>query len=136
MAEPGVERIAAAFGAAREQGRAALMPYLMGGFPDLEASAAVIDAYADTGADLIELGVPYSDPLADGPVIHAAATAALRKGAGFNGVMSLCERVAGRVPVLPMVYANVVLTLGPDRFAAALESAGAAGAIVPGLTPG
>jgi tryptophan synthase alpha chain len=133
MAETGVERIAAAFAAARDEGRAALMPYLMGGFPDLEISAAVIDAYADTGADLIELGVPYSDPLADGPVIHAAATEALRAGASFDSVMRLCERVADRLPVLPMVYANVVLTLGPDRFAAALENAGAAGAIVPDL---
>jgi tryptophan synthase alpha chain len=135
MAERGVDRISAAFEAARGEGRAALMPYLMGGFPDLETSAAVIDAYADTGADLIELGVPYSDPLADGPVIHAAATEALRAGATFDSVMRLCERVAHRLPVLPMVYANVVLTLGPDRFAAALENAGAAGAIVPDLPP-
>lgn len=136
MTERGVERIAAAFDAAAGEGRAALMPYLMGGFPDIETSAAVIDAYADTGADLIELGVPYSDPLADGPIIHAAGTAALRAGATFDGVVALCERVAGRVPVLPMVYANVVLTLGPDRFAAKLESAGAAGAIIPDLPPG
>ena len=133
MAASGVDRIAAAFDGARGDGRAALMPYLMGGFPDLETSAAVIDAYADTGADLIELGVPYSDPLADGPQIHAAATAALDAGARFETVLALCERVASRVPVLPMVYANVVLTLGPDRFAAALEGAGAAGAIVPDL---
>jgi tryptophan synthase alpha chain len=136
MPDSGVERIAAAFGAAAEGGRAALMPYLMGGFPDMKTSAAVIDAYADTGADLIELGVPYSDPLADGPVIHAAGTAALRAGATFDGVLSLCERVAGRLPVLPMVYANVVLTHGPDRFAAKLLDAGACGAIVPDLPPG
>src|SRR6188768_3292280 len=122
VAERGVERIAAAFEAARGEGRAALMPYLMGGFPDMATAAAVIDAYADTGADLIELGVPYSDPLADGPVIHAAATEALAAGASFSSVMELCERVAARVPVLPMVYANVVLTLGPNRFAAALEN--------------
>ena len=133
MAETGVERIAAAFARARGDGRAALMPYLMGGFPDMATSAAVIDAYADTGADLIELGVPYSDPLADGPQIHAAATAALEAGARFEGVMELCERVSGRLPVLPMVYANVVLTLGAERFAAALAAAGAAGAIIPDL---
>jgi len=133
MAESGIERIAAAFAGARSQGRAALMPYLMGGFPDMTTSAAVIDAYADTGADLIELGVPYSDPLADGPVIHAAGTAALAAGTRFDGVLALCERVAARVPVLPMVYANVVLTLGPERFAAALAGAGAAGAIIPDL---
>ncbi|HET6830276.1 MAG TPA: tryptophan synthase subunit alpha [Solirubrobacterales bacterium] len=133
MADNGIERIAAAFAAARSEGRAALMPYMMGGFPDMETAAAVIDAYADTGADLIELGVPYSDPLADGPVIHAAGTAALAAGARFDGVLALCERVADRVPVLPMVYANVVLTLGAERFAAALEGAGAAGAIIPDL---
>ena len=136
MAEAGVERIADAFEAAAAEERAALMPYLMGGFPDLETSAAVIDAYADTGADLIELGIPYSDPLADGPVIHTAATAALEAGATFAGTLALCGRVAARLPVLPMVYANVVLTLGPDRFAASLEDAGAAGAIIPDLPPG
>ncbi|MCB0877158.1 MAG: tryptophan synthase subunit alpha [Solirubrobacterales bacterium] len=133
MAETGIERIAAAFAAARAEGRAALMPYMMGGFPDMETSAAVIDAYADTGADLIELGVPYSDPLADGPRIHAAGTAALAAGARFESVMELCRRVSDRVPVLPMVYVNVVLTLGAERFAAALADAGAAGAIVPDL---
>lgn len=133
MADRGVDRIAAAFAAAEADGRAALMPYMMGGFPDMATSAAVIDAYADTGADLIELGVPYSDPLADGPQIHAAGTAALAAGTRFEGVMELCERVSARVPVLPMVYANVVLTLGPERFAAALEGAGAAGAIIPDL---
>jgi tryptophan synthase alpha chain len=133
MAESGIDRIAAAFAAARADGRAALMPYLVGGYPDLETSAAVIEAYADTGADLIELGVPYSDPLADGPQIHAAATAALEAGARFESVMGLCERVSERVPVLPMVYANVVLTLGPERFAATLAAAGAVGAIIPDL---
>lgn len=136
MAESGIDRIGAAFAAARSEGRAALMPYLMGGFPDLETSAAVIDAYADTGADLIELGVPYSDPLADGPVIHAAATDALAAGAGFGAVLNLCRRVSSRLPVLPMVYVNVVLTLGAERFAAALDDAGAAGAIIPDLPPG
>lgn len=136
MAESGIERIAAAFAAARGEGRAALMPYLMGGFPDMDTSAAVIDAYVECGADLIELGVPYSDPLADGPVIHAAATAALAAGAGFEAVLGLCRRVADRVPVVPMVYANVVLTLGAERFAAALAAAGAAGAIVPDLPRG
>jgi len=136
MAERGVERIAAAFERAAAEGRAALMPYMMAGFPDLETSAAVIDAYADTGADLIELGIPYSDPLADGPIIHTAGTAALQAGTTFTSALALCERVSHRLPVLPMVYANVVLTLGPDRFAAALENAGAAGAIIPDLPPG
>ena len=75
----GLERIAEAFESARANGRrAALMPYLMGGFPDLDTSRRIGLEYARAGADLIELGVPFSDPLADGPVIHAAATTADR----------------------------------------------------------
>ena len=73
------------------------MPYLMGGFPDLETSLAVAESYAEAGADVIELGVPFSDPLADGPVIHAAATRALAAGATLERVLSICERLAGRL---------------------------------------
>ena len=129
----GTERIAAAFGAAREEGRAALMPYLMGGFPDAETSLAVAESYAQAGADLIELGVPFSDPLADGPVIHAAATRALAGGATLESALSICERVARRLPVLPMVYANMVLARGAGEFARLLADAGAAGVILPDL---
>ncbi len=125
--------IAAAFAAARAEGRAALMPYMMGGFPDAATSTAVAEAYADGGADLVELGVPYSDPLADGPVIHAAGTRALEAGATLESVLADCERIAGRVPVVPMAYANMILARGPERFARALADAGAAGAIVPDL---
>jgi tryptophan synthase alpha chain len=135
-AETGVERIAVAFAAAREQGRAALMPYLVGGFPSLETSAAVARAYADSGADLIELGVPYSDPLADGPVIHAAATEALAAGTTLEDVLTICSELGSRLPVLPMVYANMALAPGAERFAQMLLEAGAAGAIIPDLPPG
>jgi tryptophan synthase alpha chain len=128
------EQIAEAFAAARADGRAALMPYMMGGFPDRETSAAVADAYAEAGADLVELGVPYSDPLADGPVIHAAGTRALAAGATLDSVLADCERIADRVPVVPMAYANMILSRGPDAFARRLADAGAAGAIVPDLT--
>ena len=131
----GVERIAAAFAGARDEGRAALMPYLMGGFPDLETSRAVASAYADAGADLIELGVPFSDPLADGPVIHDAATRGLAQGATLAGVLEVCARVSDRVAVVPMIYANMVLATGARELAAALVAAGAAGAIVPDLPP-
>ena len=131
----GSNRIAAAFDAARQQGRAALMPYLMGGFPDDDTSAAVAAAYADAGADLIELGVPFSDPLADGPVIHAAATAALAAGATFDSVLEIGTTVADRVPVVAMAYANMVLARGPGEFAARTADAGLAGAIVPDLPP-
>jgi tryptophan synthase alpha chain len=126
-------RIAAAFEAARGEQRAALMPYMMGGFPDPEAALAVADAYVEAGADLVELGIPYSDPLADGPVIHSAATRALREGATLESTLAVCERIAARVPVVAMAYANMALARGPERFARSLADAGAAGAIVPDL---
>ncbi len=127
----GAGRIAAAFG--KPGRRAALMPYLMGGFPDLERSKAIGDAYADGGADLVELGVPYSDPLADGPVVQAAGTRALRSGATLDGVLGVCEHLAPRLPVVVMLYANVVYARGIDAFTGALRDAGASGLIVPDL---
>ncbi len=129
----GAQRIGEAFAAAREEGRAALMPYMMGAFPDLDTSLAIADAYVEAGADLVELGVPFSDPLADGPVIHAAATRALAGGATLERVLEVCERLAARVPVVPMVYANMVLAHGPNEFAHLLADSGAAGVIVPDL---
>jgi tryptophan synthase alpha chain len=129
----GTERAAAAFDAARGEGRAALMPYMMGGFPDHDASLSVAEAYVEGGADLIELGVPFSDPLADGPVIHAADTAALNAGATLESVLEICAAVGGRVPVALMCYANVVLAKGPEQFAAEAAEAGAAAVIVPDL---
>lgn len=127
----GAERIAAAF--AQRAGRAALMPYLMGGFPDLETSRAIGLAYADGGADLVELGVPYSDPLADGPVIHDAGTKALAAGATLDGVLDVCRTLSERLPVVLMCYANPVLARGAEAFAAAAVQAGASGLIVPDL---
>jgi tryptophan synthase alpha chain len=133
----GVERVGAAFEAARAEGRAALMPYMMAGFPDQESSLAVAAAYADAGADLIELGVPFSDPLADGPVIHAAATAALANGATLAAALEICESVSERLPVVLMVYLNMVLAQGGvEEFAGRAADAGAAGAIVPDLPLG
>jgi len=130
-AATGADRIASAF--ASHGKRAALMPYLMGGFPDLGSSLAAGEAAAAAGADVVELGVPFSDPLADGPAIHAAATAALAAGATPHGVLGVCERLADRVPVVLMVYANVVLAAGAEVFALRAASAGAAGMIVPDL---
>jgi tryptophan synthase alpha chain len=127
----GEDRIAAAF--ALRRGRAALMPYLMGGFPDMATSRAIGEAYAGGGADLVELGVPYSDPLADGPVIHAAGTAALRAGATLGGVLEVAEALARRLPVVLMCYVNLVLARGPEAFAAAAREAGVSGLIVPDL---
>jgi tryptophan synthase alpha chain len=127
------DRIADAFASARAEGRAALMPYMMGGFPDLAGSEAVADAYVDAGADLVELGIPFSDPLADGPVIHAAATRALASGATFESGLEICRRIADRVPVIPMLYANMALARGVEEVGRALADAGAAGVIVPDL---
>lgn len=132
----GIETIAEAFAGARASGRrAALMPYLMGGYPDLETSAAIGLAYADAGADLVELGVPFSDPLADGPVIHAAATAALRASppATLPAVLEVARAVAQRVPVVLMCYANPIFAWGVDRFADSLVGAAVSGLIVPDL---
>jgi tryptophan synthase alpha chain len=125
------ERIAAAF--AGHGRRAALMPYLMGGHPDPETSLAACEAAAEAGADLIELGVPFSDPLADGPVIHAAATEALANGVTPPDVLRQCEALAARLPVVLMVYANVVVAAGFEAYAKAATAAGAAGLIVPDL---
>lgn len=127
----GSERIAAAFAG---HGRAAaLMPYLMGGHPDARASADSALAAAEAGADLIELGVPFSDPLADGPVIHSAATHALARGIRLHDVLDVVREVGETVPVVLMVYANVVLARGVERFVDEAAAAGAAGLIVPDL---
>src|SRR5215208_1366270 len=125
----GIDRVAAAF--ASHGKRAALMPYLMGGYPTLEESRAIGLACADAGADLVELGVPFSDPLADGPVIHAAATEALRAGVTPLWVLEVCAALSERLPVVLMAYANLVL--GRDGFVAKAAAAGAAGVIVPDL---
>jgi tryptophan synthase alpha chain len=127
----GVERIAAAF--ADSGKRAALMPYLMGGFPDVATSRAIGEAYADGGADLVELGVPFSDPLADGPVIQAAGTRALAAGATVASVLEVASALAERFPVVLMCYANLVYARGAAAFASALAEAGASGLIVPDL---
>ncbi len=136
-APAGEARVLAAFEAAKSEGRAALMPYMMGCYPDHETSLAVAEAYADAGADLIELGIPFSDPLADGPTIHAAATTALEGGANAESVLEICAAVADRLPVVLMVYTNMVIAHGgAEAFAARAAGAGAAGAIVPDLPLG
>jgi tryptophan synthase alpha chain len=125
----GLDHIAAAF--AGQDKRAALMPYLMGGFPDVATSRAIGDACIDAGADLLELGIPFSDPLADGPVIQAAGTRALANGATPDAILGVCEALAARAPIVLMTYVNIVLARGYERFADQAASAGAAGLIVP-----
>jgi tryptophan synthase alpha chain len=134
MDETGVERIAAAFAGSGK--RAALMPYVMGGFPTLGESVRIGEACVQAGADVIELGVPYSDPLADGPVIHAAGTRALEAGASIAGVLEVARALAGSVPVVLMCYANMVMAPGAEAFVERLARTGACGLIVPDLPLG
>ncbi len=126
-----MQRIAQAFS---EHGRrAALMPYLMGGYPTLDESLRIGEACVRAGADLLELGMPYSDPLADGPVIHEAGTRALAAGANVAGVLEVVRGLAPSVPVVLMCYANMVLAPGADAFLQRLAQTGACGLIVPDL---
>ncbi len=130
-ATTGIDRIAQAFAGSGK--RAALMPYLMGGFPTLEESVRIGHACVAAGADLLELGVPYSDPLADGPVIHEAGTRALAGGASLAGVLEVARALSPSVPVVLMCYANMVLAPGVDAFVERLAQTGASGLIVPDL---
>jgi tryptophan synthase alpha chain len=130
----GVERLAQAF--AHSGKRAALMPYVMGGFPTLAESARIGAACVQAGADVIELGVPYSDPLADGPVIHAAGTRALAAGANLAGVLEVARALSPSVPVVLMCYANMVFAPGVEAFVERLARSGACGLIVPDLPHG
>jgi tryptophan synthase alpha chain len=127
---------AAAIDAARGQGRAALVGYLPVGYPSLATSIAAARALVDGGVDVVELGLPYSDPLMDGPVIEHAVEAALRAGTRTRDVLAAVEQVAATgAPVLVMSYWNPVDRYGVRRFAADLAAAGGAGLITPDLIP-
>jgi tryptophan synthase alpha chain len=127
------DRIAAIFERPRSAGRAALILYFMAGDPDLETSALVIDAVTAAGADLIELGIPYGDPLADGPTIAAAGQRALAAGATLSATIDLARAAVSRgaAPMIFFTYVNPVSQYGPAKFAAAAAAAGVLGAIVP-----
>ncbi len=136
---PGARRIAAAFARARAEGRAALIPYVVAGYPDGETSYRAALAAAEAGADLLELGLPYSDPLADGATLQHAASVALAAGATLDGSIRLVERIAAArpdLPLVPMCYANQVIGGGDGSATASrLAAAGAAGLIIADLTP-
>jgi tryptophan synthase alpha chain len=135
----GARRIAKAFAAADSAGRAALIPYVVAGYPDAETSYRAALAAVDAGADLLELGLPYSDPLADGATLQRASGVALANGATLDGSLDLIERIAAArpaIPLVPMGYANQFIGGGDGRQAARrLSRAGAAGVIVADLTP-
>ncbi len=128
--------LAEVFSSCRAENRAALVGYLPAGFPDQAASERACADLAEAGADIVEVGVPYTDPLMDGPVIQEAAERALAAGFRFAHLLRCVEAVAaaGAVPVV-MSYWNPVLRYGPARFAADLASAGGAGLITPDLIP-
>ena len=135
----GARRIAAAFDAALADGRAALIPYVVAGYPDADTSFEIALAAADAGADLLEVGLPYSDPLADGATLQRASGVALGAGATLETSLRLIERIeAARpdLPLVPMGYANQVIGGGDgEAVATRLARAGAAGLIVADLTP-
>ncbi len=132
-ATTGTARIAEAFARAHADGRGALVPYLCAGDPDRATSAAMLAAMGPAGADVIELGIPYGDPLADGPTIAAAAQRALEGGTTIDDAIALAAAAAaeGAPPLLMFTYYNPVLQFGLERFADALVAAGVCGAIVP-----
>ncbi|HLJ81141.1 MAG TPA: tryptophan synthase subunit alpha [Ktedonobacterales bacterium] len=129
--------IAAAFARAKAEGRVALIPYVMSGYPDVAASEEIAIALCQAGADVLELGVPFSDPLADGATVQAASQQALDSGMTPAGALELARRISARVstPLVLMGYYNPIFSYGIERFVMAAADAGVAGLIVPDLPP-
>jgi tryptophan synthase alpha chain len=127
---------ATAFEKARADGRAALIGYLPAGFPDVDGAIAALKTMVDAGCDVIEVGLPYSDPVMDGPTIQDAAQQALERGVRVTDVLRTVEAVAATgTPTVVMTYWNPVERYGVERFARDLAAAGGAGMITPDLTP-
>lgn len=128
--------VAGVLASCREEGRAALIGYLPVGFPSVEGSIEAMIAMVEAGVDIVEVGIPYSDPLMDGPVIQHAAAAALASGTRVDDVFRATAAVrAAGAPPLVMTYWNLVLRRGVQRFAADLAAHGGAGLITPDLIP-
>ena len=128
--------IGAAFARAKAEDRAALIGYLPAGFPSRDGCVRALKAMVEAGVDVVEVGLPYSDPLMDGPTIQAAVDRALSAGTGTRDVVATVGEVArSGVPVLVMTYWNPVERYGIERFAAELADAGGSGVITPDLTP-
>jgi tryptophan synthase alpha chain len=132
-----MSRIAATFDRLRRAGEAALVPYLTVGYPSLSLTRRLVPLLARHGADLIELGVPFSDPVADGATIQRASHGALQAGVSLDDCLAVAAeaRATTEVPLLFMSYYNPVHSYGPARFAAACARAGIDGLIVPDLPP-
>ncbi len=119
----------------RQKNQCALIPFITAGDPDLETTAKALQVLDDNGADAIELGVPYSDPLADGPVIQAAATRALQRGTRLDAVLEMVAKVSPnlRSPIILFTYYNPILYRGIETFLQQIKSAGVQGLVVPDL---
>lgn len=130
--------ISAVFAARRAEGRAALIPYVTAGHPALDATVPLLEALADAGADVLELGIPFSDPLADGPTIQASSFASLANGTTVERVLAdlAAFRARRETPVVLFTYLNPVLRFGVDRFVAAAVDAGASGLLLTDLPTG
>jgi tryptophan synthase alpha chain len=129
------ERIGERFHSLVEAGHRALIPYIVAGDPDLETAAEIVRTLARSGADLIELGMPFSDPLADGPAIQAAGQRALKKGVTCRDVFNLVRQLRGdlNLPILIMTYYNPVFRYGIERYVHDAEESGVSGLIIPDL---
>lgn len=123
------------FATTRAESRAALLPYMTSGLPDPRTTLDMFVAMADAGADGFEIGIPYSDPLMDGPTIHEAGLQALAKGATTYSSLELVEKVVAKTgkPAVVMTYVNPVLAIGPDRFTELVAAAGGSGLIIADL---
>ncbi len=130
-----MSRLDELFGTCRSEGRAALIGYLPVGFPSYAESVAAMVAMVQGGVDLVEVGVPYTDPGMDGPVIQVAVDAALRAGSRVAQVFDAVATVSAHAPAVVMGYWNPVERYGPERFAKDLKAAGGSGAITPDLIP-
>jgi len=130
-------RISKRFAELRAVGELGIVAYITAGDPSLDATLKFVLALAEAGADIIELGVPFSDPLADGPTIQRASERALKAGASLAGILALVRRIreASQVPLVLFTYFNPVLQMGLEKFAAAAAQAGADGVLVTDLTP-
>lgn len=128
--------IGRAFAAARAQGRAALIPYFTAGFPSPGVCRDALRAAERSGADIVEVGIPFSDPLADGPTIQRSTQTALEQGMTVAGVLDLVRTAGLRVPVVLMTYLNPVLAYGVERFLADAAAAGVAGLLCTDLPGG
>lgn len=127
--------VAEAIAGTKAAGRAALVGYLPAGFPSVQKSIELIEVMIDSGVDIVEVGLPYSDPVMDGPTISSAAHLALKNGTRTADVLRVVEAAAARAPTLVMTYWNPVERYGVERFSADLAAAGGAGLITPDLIP-